>query len=775
MASMTHDYLDGFFSPEAGEDSFLREGFGRKALYENVAVFIEPGQRIVGQLARGLSTEIVLNQVNAHHRMADRFERLMADGGVAEEVRRAVRERYERMKAYALQENLRELADESERLVADSGAALAQEFNGHMVLDYAYALRRGLDGMLQDIAQAASARAVARPAFYDALRLTVEGMQAYIRRHAELAERLANQPDCDGQWLREIAAVCRHVAHSPPETFHQAVQLQWFLMTFGDYDSFGRYDQYMAPFYDADIAAGRLTRDHAKLLLRDMLTRIDELGGAIINMTLGGLTGEGGGAVNEFTYVVLEAVREAGYRHPNLCLRLTAQSDERLWREAMVSLSTGQALPALYNDDVFIPMLRRQGIAKADANEYTLAGCSQAIIPGRSNYACDMGLYTPAKMLDLALHNGFDTRLGKQVGPHTGEAAELDTFDKLYAAYSAQVKYCVAKGVSLNDQDMAARRDHLSCVRTLLTRDCLERGLGIFEGGAEYNGIQGEVIGLTNTANALLAVKQLVYEEGAISLPELVAALDRNFAGEGDPSRDVGVPPARGEGILPSQTPANGQDVPPWPAQRGQDARVTGDEHLRRRCQAVPKFGNGHEASDAMRVQITREFYSELASHRTALGGVHWPGEVIFLYHMTQAPHVGALPDGKLAGQPLADSAGAAQGTDTQGLTALLRSCAKLPTDATPFTSINLNLRFDKTTWQAQHHRDHYETAFKTYFALGGCQLQVNVLHAHDLADAMANPDHHKNLVVRVGGFSAYFTQLNRALQQEIVSRTETA
>ena len=731
MTSMTHYYLDGFFSPEAGEDLFLREGFGRKTLYENVAVFVEPSHRIVGQLARGLATEIVLNQINTHHRMTDRFERLMADGGVDEEIKRAVRERYERMKTHALYENLHELADESERLVAASGAALAQWFNGHMVLNYAYALRRGLDGMLQDIAHHAAARAEARPPFYDALRLTVEGMQAHIRRHAELAEGLVGRLRYDSQRLREVASVCRHIATRPPETFHQAVQLQWFLMTFGDYDSFGRYDQYMAPFYDADLAAGRLTRDQAKLLLRDMLTRIDELPGAIINMTIGGLTGEGDCAVNEFTYVVLETVREAGYRHPNLCLRLTAKSDARLWREAMLSLSTGQALPALYNDDVFIPMLRRHGVAEAHANEYTLAGCSQAIIPARSNYACDVGLYTPAKMLDLALHNGFDTRLGKQVGPRTGAAGELDTFDALYAAYTAQVKHCVAKGVALNDQDMAARRSHLSCVRTLLTQSCLERGLGIFEGGAEYNGIQGEVIGLTNTANALLATKQLVYEKGVVTLPELVAALDRNFEGEGD-------------------------------------------EQLRRRCQAVPKFGNGHSDTDALRVRVTREFYSELASHRTALGGVHWPGEVIFIYHMSQAGHVGALPDGKLAGQPLADSAGAAQSTDTQGLTALLRSCAKLPTDTAPFTSINLNVRFDKTTWKTQHHRDHYEAAFKTYFALGGCQLQINVLNAHDLADAMANPDHHKTLVVRVGGFSAYFTQLGRDLQQEIVSRTET-
>jgi formate C-acetyltransferase len=330
-------------------------------------------------------------------------------------------------------------------------------------------------------------------------------------------------------------------------------------------------------------------------------------------------------------------------------------------------------------------------------------------------------------MLNLALHNGFDTRLQKQAGPQTGDAASFQTFDDLYRAYREQMVYCVEKGAALNNQDVRARKDFLSCVRTFLIPECIEKGIGVLQGGATYNGIQGEVVGLTNTANGLIAVKKLIYDEQKFSMKQLIQALDANFEGY---------------------------------------------EDIRSMLLHAPKFGNNHLEVDNLRYEITRDLYMELSSHKAELGGVHWGGEVIFSYHISQGYCVGALPDGRLAYTPLADSAGPSQGTDTSGLTAVLLSASKLPFNML-CTSINLNLKFSLNLWFEQ--KDKILTAFQSYFQIGGGQLQINVLDACALRDALDHPMEHKSLVVRVGGFSAYFVELPRDLQLEIISRTETA
>jgi len=256
--------------------------------------------------------------------------------------------------------------------------------------------------------------------------------------------------------------------------------------------------------------------------------------------------------------------------------------------------------------------------------------------------------------------------------------------------------------------------------------ECIEKGLGILQGGATYNGIQGEVVGLTNASDGLTAIKHLVFDEKRIGLPLLVEALDADF---------------------------------------------NGYEAIRAMCLGAPKFGNNHCEADAMRREVSRDIYGALAARKAELGGVHWPGEVIFTYHYSQGLCVGALPDGRRRHAVLADSAGPSQGADINGLTAVLSSAAKLPFDMLA-TSINLNLRFAKNFWDAQKIK--IIAAFKTYFQTGGGQLQVNVTDAQALKDAFINPTAHKNLVVRVGGFSAYFINLNRDLQTEIISRTET-
>ena len=393
------------------------------------------------------------------------------------------------------------------------------------------------------------------------------------------------------------------------------------------------------------------------------------------------------------------------YKGPNLCLRIRSDSPGKLWEEVYENLSTGQALPALYNESLIIKMLENCGIEKEDALDFALAGCSQVIIPGKSSYACDMGEYNVLKCLELALHDGFE---------------------KLLNAYRRQVKFAIEMGVAINNKDLVIRRDDCSCVRSMLTQDCLEKGKSIFQGGARYYGIQNEIIGLTNTANSLMAIKKVVYEDQQLSLQELVAILDQNYQGYEDLRQQL--------------------------------------------INRIPKFGNDVDEVDKIRAEVTKEFYEELNSYKAELGGYHMPGEVIFHYHISHGKEAIASPDGRLAYEPLADSAGPSQGTDMEGPTAIINSMLKLPLVLNK-TCCSLNMKFSKTLWSTG--KEKIINLFRSYFERGGYQLQVNVVDRETLLEAKRNPEKYRSLVVRVGGYSAYFVHLAPEIQDEIITRTE--
>lgn len=717
-------YLDGYLSDESA-DKGIREAKGRLNLYTRAPVYIEPEHLITGRLDKALQHEAVNNYVSNHEYHRDVIEGIIRSDDYSCEYKDYLKTGIEKFASYLPLKDIKALATADELLVEESGAAFCQHYNGHMVMDYEYAFKKGLAGIASDIRHYKDVNGA--DSFYDALLLTIEGMSAYIMRHSELARELLNRRECgyDAHRLRMIADCCESISSKPPRSFYEAVQLQWFIMQFADYDSFGRYDQYLFPFYEASVGNGDISRDIAKEYVKDVMRRIDE-NGSIINMTIGGTDRQGNTAVNELTYIVMEATREMRFKGPNLCLRLTASSEKRLWDNVAENLSTGQALPALYNDEVFPAMLKKYGVHPEDADDYCLAGCSQAIIPGKSNYSCDMGIYTPLKMLELALFDGYDHRLGKQVSIKTGDAGRFVSFEEVMAAYKKQMKYCVKAGVALNNHDNLARKGFLSCVRTIFTHPCIERGKGIFDGGAQYYGVHGEVAGITNTANALAAIKEFVFDRKLLTMGTLLTALRENFFGY---------------------------------------------ENIRAMLKDCPaKFGNDRAFVDNLRGALARDIYNEISSFRDTNGWVHWPGEVIFNYYYDQGKYCIASADGRDAGSVLADSAGPSQGTDVSGPTAVINSALKLPHDLL-YTSINLNLKFPRKLWDSA--RQKIISLFVVYFAHSGSQLQINVLDRDELLRAMECPEMYRGLIVRVGGYSAYFTQLPEEFQREIISRTE--
>lgn len=620
------------------------------------------------------------------------------------------------IKNHAYNKNDRTRFTDAENRAIDANTATSTFFLGHMVLDYETVLEQGLGGYLKDIAQYAEKNE--NPVFYEAMGVQLRAVMQFIGRLAE---------ECSGRDLEngeELAKVLRHIQKQPPQTFWQALQLVWILHMLDNSDSFGRFDFYLNRFYQKDIDEGRLTRREAAALLVDFMIKIEQ-DGSIQNMTIGGVDPDGKEIYSPLTGMVLDVTRALAFKGPNLCLRVTDTMPQAVWDKALACIKTGIGLPALYNDAVYINSLTRSGIPLEDARNFCLAGCSQVMIPGRCNFMNDIGLMNVAKIAEITLYDGFDPKTGMQVGPHTG--TEFSDFTALMQAFYKQLDYFCGLEASIHNKEVryVAQREGYA-LRSLFMRDCLKNGRPVFEGGARYNNIELEVIGITNAADHFYAIKRAVFDEQKFSLSELRGLLRSNWenaAAQRDYMKDI------------------------------------------------VKFGNDSEGPDAIRAEISRFIYSRLNAKRTVLGGVFVPGEVIFVSHIGCGETVGATADGRMSGAPLADSAGAAGGCDQNGPTALLNSVLKIPASAYLLTSVVTNLKFLPEVFQGEKGEQAVEDLISVFFLQGGMQVQMNVFHSADLRDAQKHPENYRNLIVRVGGYSDYFVNLSTELQNEIINR----
>ena len=611
---------------------------------------------------------------------------------------------------------------ENERLSVDAVAGTSIWYGGHAVLDFEEILKKGLGGYEKDIDECPD-RDLA-----EACRTVLGGIRNYIRRYAELARRCADDPEYDRERVTRIARMLERIGTEPPETFEEALQLVWILHAVDGVDSFGRFDHYMSPFYERDIAAGTLTREEAYLDLVDLWIRVEYVG-AIQNMTIGGTAPDGKAFYTGLTKLILETVADVGLKGPNLCLLVRKDMPDEIWDAALACIGRGIGIPALYCDEDYIDMLLREGYDPITARGYCLAGCSQVMIPGMSNFVNDAGLYNIAKVMELTLYGGKDPLTGEQVGPETPDLTETGSFEELYANFLKQNDYFISLTAKINNK--LARYLGSECgyvLRSLFTKDCLEKGKGFFEGGPRYNNIELEIIGMTNAADSLLAVKKAVFEEKRFSGEEMLRMLRADFTG-----------------------------------------REKEREYLR---SAIAKFGNDDREADALRADISRYVYGRFSSEPSVIGGHFVPGEVMFNMHDYCGSAVGATPDGRLSGKALADSAGASQGLDRNGPTALMNSVCGIGARGYFLTTAVLNLRFMPEVWKEAVSNGKIRSLFETFFGMGGTQLQINVCDPDVLRAAQKDPDSYRSLVVRVGGYSEYFTNLTPSVQNELIERT---
>lgn len=694
----------------------LREAKALRALWSSCALHVMPEELVVGSL-------YVREPVGFHIGSATFVDRKAAAEladfrGWSEEEREALEEKLSLVDrkrympasdpAFIALHGAGTYSDEELAAIA-TGAATSTFFGGHMVLDYEGLLARGLDDYQREISARLAAASGEKADFYRAMEEILLAFQILILRHADRCAELGM-----AEKARELASI----AHGRPESFSEALQLVWFAHLCSSADTFGRFDKYLYPYYERDLAQGRLTEESALGLLESLMIKIEEAD-SIQNMTVGGE-----GSVTGLTLLVLRALRETGYKGPNLCFRVWEGMPEYVWNEIAETLATGQGLPALYNERVMIAYLMKYGVPEEEAKDFCLAGCSQVMIPGKTQFYNDIGLMNAAKILELILHGGRDPLLGLDCGPVFGS---FDSFDELLDAYLSSLSYFARLEAEVNDKDILLRAEREGyALRSLFTLDCLEKGRGCYRGGARYNGVQLEIIGLTNAADSLYAVKKAVFDDKIVDMNTLLDALRSDFEGYGE-------------------------------------LRA----YLVNRC---AKFGNGNAEVDGIRKTITERVYSALRACPGPFGGSYIPGEVIFIVHDWMGKQTGATPDGRLARAVLADSAGAAQGRDRSGPTALVNSMLSVPVDGI-VTTVALNLKFSKAMWKTD--RAKALSLFKTYFEKGGQQVQVNVCDRETLVRAMESPEEYKSLVVRVGGYSAYFHTLSKALMQDVIDRSE--
>lgn len=630
-------------------------------------------------------------------------------------------------------------------LAAGFSTGMASGF-GHMIVDYPKVLNVGFDAIVAEANGHAAGLDANDPrrAWYEAVAIVGRGIVRWAERHAELAEALAADEDdtIRREELARIAITCRRVPARPARDFREALQAFWFVQVALHIEqkawsvSAGRFDQYMWPFFDQDLMDGTLDREGAwELLLCQWLKFMEGRSGPqhttqFQNLTLGGQNADGVCQSNALSHLCLDATIALRVNEPALSVRWHPNINPAFWEDVQRAVAQGTGLPALFNDEVIIAALMDGGVPRDEAVGYGLVGCVEACVPGAMQGVTSGGHINVAKALELALNEGRSMTTGRAYGAPTPPPESFAGFDDLWEAYERQVLRLADLNLETTwaageVQKLAGHCPLTSC----LLDDCMAQGRDLVEGGVRYRLPGIAIYGPTNVYDGLMAILTHVCRHGRLSWAELRRALLANWEG--------------------------------YEAVRQMMAR------------GGPRFGNDEVEVDALAVRVNAVHADYCRGFTDARGGRFtcgvWPVEG----HIGAGRSTWATPDGRRAGEPLVDGVGACQGADRRGPTALLQSVARLDNVHNWPAGNTCNIKYSPASLDLPDGLARFSELNTTFMHLGGQQLQINVIDAATLRAAQADPEAYPDLIVRVAGFSAYFCQLARATQNEIISRTE--
>ena len=638
--------------------------------------------------------------------------------------------------------------------------------DAHIVVDYANVLKLGLKDFERrtreykanlDLTETES---ISKYQFYKAVLIVIEAVKHFASRYAALArEKAETAEEPRKSELLEIARICDKVPYEPAETFHEAVQATWFIQLIlqiesnGHSLSYGRFDQYVYPYLASDLEKGTITEDQAVELLTNLWIKtltinkvrsqahtFSSAGSPMYqNVTIGGQTTDGKDAVNKLSFLILKSIGQTRLPQPNLTVRYHRNLNQAFMDEALEVLKLGTGMPAFNSDEVIIPSFIEKGVKKEDAYNYSAVGCVETAVPGKWGYRCTgMSYLNFPRILLMVMNNGIDVTSGKRFIKDYGNFRDMKSFDELMDAWDKAIRELTRASVIVeNAIDVASEKEVPDILCSALTQDCLGRGKTIKEGGAIYDFISGLQVGIADMADSLAAIKTLVFDRGEITADQLMNALANNFAGE------------EGEAIR------------------------------QKLINEAPKYGNDNDDVDLLVVKAYESYLDEMKKYpntrfgRGPIGGIRYGGTSSISANVGQGYGTMATPNGRHARQPLAEGCSPAHAMDKNGPTAVFKTVSKLPTHEIT-GGVLLNQKVTPALLASKENVKKLEMMVRTFFdRLEGYHVQYNVVDRATLLDAQAHPEKHRDLIVRVAGYSAFFNVLSRQTQDDIIARTE--
>lgn len=627
---------------------------------------------------------------------------------------------------------------------------------GHILLDFEAVIKNGLKGIKEQIKSQLENLDISKPEnirkrhFYNACISMCDSAVIFAKRYAALAREMADI-EKDGRRkteLLQIAENCENVPENPARSFYEALQSLWFMqLLIQIYDNGvsitpGRFDQYIYPYYANDVKNGKITKKQAQEILEALWVKFTEpikiyraadaashagypMGQ---NLVVGGVGKDGNDMTNDLTYRCLEAHCHMLLMQPNFSVRLHNKTPNQLMAKVAEAIKLGNGMPQIVNDELFIPALMNIGVPLKEARDYAPVGCVE-VTPLNAWGRCNGGYFNLTKIVELALNNGVCMVTGKQVGPQTGDPKEFSTFEDVLAAYKKQMEYSVKINVTWNNViDMIHEEKMPTPLTSIMVGDCIEKGKDVTSGGARYNWTGPLAIGIANTGNSLMAIKKAVFEDKKVKMSEMIEALKGNFEGY--------------------------------------------EELKQYLVNKVPKYGNDEPEVDSMVKLATDIYFDTLVGHTTYRGGPFVGALLPVSSYVAFGLVTGPTPDGRKLGEPLADGISPTYGTDVKGPTAVFKSVCTLEHLRCPNGMI-FNQKFDPGPLSNHEGMKKFIDLIRTYVLLGGGHIQFNIVSADTLKEAQKDPQKHKGLVVRVAGYSAFFNELAKEVQDTIIARTE--
>lgn len=751
----------------------LKRAYMLENILRNMTIFIEPDTLLAGNQASSnraapIFPEYAMDWVI---RELDEFEK--RDGDVfyiSEEAKQQLRDIYPFWEHNTLlDKGLAAIPPES-RVFYDLGIIKAEgnitSGDAHLAVEYEKILREGLvryearTKACMDALDLADSKNLKKYYFYRAILIVIQAVKDFALRYAALAETQAKDaaPERAGELL-EMARILRKVPYQPSETFHEAVQSLWLvhlvlqIESNGHSLSFGRMDQYLYPYYKADLEAGRVTQESACELLTNLWlksftinkirswshTQFSAGSPLYQNVTVGGQKSDHTDAVNPMSYLILRSVAQTRLPQPNLTVRYHAGLSDDFMNEAIEVVKLGFGMPAFNNDEIIIPSFLARGVKEEDAYNYSAIGCVETAVPGKWGYRCTgMSFLNFPKSLLIAMNDGVDPQSGKKLTAGVGHFRNMTSYEQLERAWDVTIRdFTRHSAIIENACDMVLEEDVPDVLCSALCEDCIGRGLTLKEGGAIYDFISGLQVGIANLADSLAAIKKLVFEEHRLTPEALWSALESDFAGE------------------------------------------DGERIRQMLIHDAPKYGNDDDYVDQLVVDAYNVYIDEVKKYpntrfgRGPIGGIRYAGTSSISANVGQGRGTLATPDGRHAGEPLAEGCSPSHAMDRHGPTAVFKSVSKLPTDQIT-GGVLLNQKVTPALLAKEENKRKLIALLRTFFnALHGYHVQYNVVSRETLLDAQVHPEDHRDLIVRVAGYSAFFNVLSRQTQDDIIARTE--